>query len=254
MYTGLPGLGLSHQHHAGGGGAYDPMAQFAAGAKGFMLDWQNYATMFQDTAGTTPVTTNGQIISRINDQSGRANNFTQGTAGKQPTTATLSGVKCCASLFANLGVVTGTLTAGTFNTDMDFFIAMMRSTLHTNAEIFNSTPQSASLYYDSNGGAATAVSGMGTASALLVDGVAVPGGTGATQVSLEAAITASVWHVVEAHDLNMSTLTVIELLSTASGFGTLDGWCAFVICAQAGSTQTRASNRTYVGAKVGLVL
>jgi hypothetical protein len=41
--------------------------------------------MFQDTAGTTPVTTPGQTVARINDKSGRGNNATQATAASRPT-------------------------------------------------------------------------------------------------------------------------------------------------------------------------
>jgi hypothetical protein len=43
------------------------------------------ATMFQDTAGTTPVTTPGQTVARINDKSGRGNNATQATTASRPT-------------------------------------------------------------------------------------------------------------------------------------------------------------------------
>jgi hypothetical protein len=41
--------------------------------------------MFQDTAGTTPVTTPGQTVARINDKSGRGNNATQATTASRPT-------------------------------------------------------------------------------------------------------------------------------------------------------------------------
>lgn len=42
-------------------------------------------TLFQDTAGTTPVTTAGQTVARINDKSGRGNHATQATAASRPT-------------------------------------------------------------------------------------------------------------------------------------------------------------------------
>lgn len=42
-------------------------------------------TLFQDTAGTTPVTAAGQSIARWNDKSGNGRNLTQSTAANQPT-------------------------------------------------------------------------------------------------------------------------------------------------------------------------
>lgn len=41
--------------------------------------------MFQDSAGTTPVTAAGQPVGRILDKSGRGNHRTQGTAASRPT-------------------------------------------------------------------------------------------------------------------------------------------------------------------------
>jgi hypothetical protein len=41
--------------------------------------------MFQDTAGTTPITAAGQAVARINDKSGNGWVFTQATAANRPT-------------------------------------------------------------------------------------------------------------------------------------------------------------------------
>ena len=48
-------------------------------------DPSDLSTMFQDTAGTTPVTAAGQSVARINDKSGNGNHATQATAGSRPT-------------------------------------------------------------------------------------------------------------------------------------------------------------------------
>ena len=57
---------------------------FASGEPGFWLDPSDLSTMYQDAAGTTPVTAVEQPVGRINDKSGRGCNFTQSTAGVRP--------------------------------------------------------------------------------------------------------------------------------------------------------------------------
>lgn len=65
--------------------AFTPAALFAAGEVGAWYDPSDLTTLFQDTAGTTPVTTPGQTVARINDKSGRGNHATQATAASRPT-------------------------------------------------------------------------------------------------------------------------------------------------------------------------
>lgn len=59
-------------------------ALFAGGKVGGMWDMGDIATLFQDTAGTTPVTAVTQPIGRVNDKSGLGNHATQSTAGSRP--------------------------------------------------------------------------------------------------------------------------------------------------------------------------
>src|SRR5262245_4073126 len=59
-------------------------ALFAAGEQGGWWDPSDLSTLFQDTAGTTPVTASGQSVARINDKSGRGNHLIQATAGARP--------------------------------------------------------------------------------------------------------------------------------------------------------------------------
>lgn len=67
-----------------GGGAFSPASLFASGEQGAWYDPSDLSTMFQDTAGTTPVTTPGQAVARINDKSGRGNHLTQATVAARP--------------------------------------------------------------------------------------------------------------------------------------------------------------------------
>jgi len=67
------------------GSRFSPLSLFTTSEPGFWYDPSDLTTMFQDTAGTTPVTTPGQTVARINDKSGRGNNATQATAASRPT-------------------------------------------------------------------------------------------------------------------------------------------------------------------------
>lgn len=54
------------------------------------FDFSDLSTLFQDTGATSPVTTTGQSIARINDKSGNSRNATQATPAAQPTYSTSS--------------------------------------------------------------------------------------------------------------------------------------------------------------------
>mgnify|MGYP007005598344 CR=1 FL=1 len=47
-------------------------------------DVSDVATLFKDTAGTTPVTADGDAVARVNDKSGNGYNLLQATASKRP--------------------------------------------------------------------------------------------------------------------------------------------------------------------------
>ena len=59
-------------------------ALFSAGEQGAWYDPSDFSTMFQDAAGTTPVTAVEQAVGRILDKSGRGNHATQTTSTKRP--------------------------------------------------------------------------------------------------------------------------------------------------------------------------
>jgi len=64
--------------------AYSPSKLFASGEQGIWLDPSDFSTMFQDSAGTTPVTADGQPVGKILDKSGRGNHASQATANSRP--------------------------------------------------------------------------------------------------------------------------------------------------------------------------
>lgn len=63
---------------------YSPAGLFAAGEQGAWYDPSDMITMFQDAAGTTPVTAVEQPVGRILDKSGRGNHATQTTSTSRP--------------------------------------------------------------------------------------------------------------------------------------------------------------------------
>ena len=65
-------------------GAFSPTELFAAGEQGVWYDPSDFSTMFQDAAGTTPVTAVEQYVGKILDKSGRGNHATQSTETSCP--------------------------------------------------------------------------------------------------------------------------------------------------------------------------
>jgi len=66
-------------------GGFSPASLFAGGIAGAWYGPSDLSTLFQDSAGTTPVTTAGQPVGLMLDKSGRANHAVQATAASRPT-------------------------------------------------------------------------------------------------------------------------------------------------------------------------
>lgn len=65
-------------------GTFTPADLFLAAEKGAWYDPSDFSSMFQDTAGTVPVTATGQQVARINDKSGNTRHLLQATALSRP--------------------------------------------------------------------------------------------------------------------------------------------------------------------------
>lgn len=63
---------------------FSPLELFQFGEQGVWYDPSDFSTMFQDNAGTTPVTAVGQAVGRILDKSGRGNHASQATPTSRP--------------------------------------------------------------------------------------------------------------------------------------------------------------------------
>lgn len=67
-----------------GEAAFSPLSLFAAGEQGAWYDPSDLSTLFQDSAGTVPVTAVGQPVGHMLDKSGRGNHVTQATGSLKP--------------------------------------------------------------------------------------------------------------------------------------------------------------------------
>ncbi len=75
------GISLSLTQQLGG---FSPASLFSGGQLGAWYDPSRLTTLFQDSAGTTPVTADGQPVGRMLDVSGRGNHVVQTVAGSRP--------------------------------------------------------------------------------------------------------------------------------------------------------------------------
>lgn len=68
----------------GSSSGFNPLTLFSLGEQGAWYDPSDLTTMFQDAAGTTPVTAVEQAVGRILDKSGRGNHASQSTSASRP--------------------------------------------------------------------------------------------------------------------------------------------------------------------------
>lgn len=64
--------------------SFDPTQLFSGGQDGGFYDISDIATLFQDIAGTTPVTTTGQTVGKVLDKSGRGRHLVAPTDAQRP--------------------------------------------------------------------------------------------------------------------------------------------------------------------------
>lgn len=73
-------------------GGFSPLDFFADSEDGALYDPSDLATLWQDTAGTIPVTTDGDLVARMDDLSGNNHHLIQPTSSRRPIYKTLDGV------------------------------------------------------------------------------------------------------------------------------------------------------------------
>lgn len=118
------GIGLNRYYGSGGAPAWTPAALFASGEQGVWYDPSDFSTMFQYSAGTTPVTAVGQPVGLILDKSQGLvlgadqitnGSFTTDTGWNKAAGVTISGGTCNFSaangssvLYQNASIVANT--------------------------------------------------------------------------------------------------------------------------------------------------
>jgi len=84
-------MGISLGLQQRGGGGFSPASLFAAGEAGDWFDPSDLSKMWQDTAGTTPITADSQTVARIDGQEGVVS-LRQVTAASRPQYKTSGGL------------------------------------------------------------------------------------------------------------------------------------------------------------------
>ena len=117
--NGLPiGLGSVAPLASGGGSPFSPLSLFSGGAPGAWYDPSDYTTLFQDSAGTTPVTAVEQPVGLMLDKSQGLvlgpelvvnGDFSNGTTGWTPSSAVIVAISA-ELIVTNVGAAFGTAT------------------------------------------------------------------------------------------------------------------------------------------------
>jgi len=80
----LPRLGAMRSGGFSPADVFTPADVFASSEQGAWYDPSDLSTLFQDSAGTTPVTASGQPVGKMLDRSGNGNHATQAIAAARP--------------------------------------------------------------------------------------------------------------------------------------------------------------------------
>lgn len=97
-------------------GGFNPASLFATGAQGAWYDPSDYSTLFQDAAGTTPVTAVEQPVRLMRDKSGRGNHATAPSDPARPILRARYNLLTYSEQFDNAAWTKSNITA-TANTD-----------------------------------------------------------------------------------------------------------------------------------------
>lgn len=111
-------------------------ALFAAAEKGAWYDASDLSTMWQDTAGTVPVTGAGQSVALWRDKSGNANHASMSTTSQRPTLQQDANGRFYLQFDGVDDFLTTTIAGIGGNTDKSIFAAAQFSSV-TNSTIFH---------------------------------------------------------------------------------------------------------------------
>lgn len=212
------------------------------------IDPSDLSTLYQDSAGSTAVTASGDPVGKVSDKSGSSRHITQSTSDKRPAYNVSGSIKSFYMDGSNDSIRTPLLSS--LSTDMDFFMAVYRTSTATNIFFYGTVAHKfAGVVQSGNTSRPDADAGTPT---YYVDGTAVsPTQRGA----LHTAMSSGSWHVLEIRNIDGAACFTAQTL----------GWCDYggfmapayiggIVIANALSSDNRNKLRTWLGAKVGLTL
>lgn len=132
--------------------AFSPLSLFAAGEQGFWYDPSDLSTLFQDAAGTVPVTAVEQRVGLMLDKSGRGNHATQSTdAARRILRVDANGKYYLAHTGTNTWMQTGSINmTGTDKMSVFAGVKKLSNTagmLYEQSASVNSPPNTGSSYF-----------------------------------------------------------------------------------------------------------
>ena len=126
-----------HNRHSPFNRAFNPTSLFANGEQGWIYDPSNFATLFQDSAGTTPVTAVEQPVGLQLDLSGNNNHRFQATSANRPVVSARVNLLTKTEQFDNSDwtkfastVTPNSITAPDSTTTADLIIPSVVNTFH----------------------------------------------------------------------------------------------------------------------------
>ena len=123
-------------------GGWTPAQWFLASEQGAWYDPSDMSTLFQDAAGTTPVTAAGQPVGKMLDKSGRGNHASQANASNKPVLQQSGGLYYLQFDGVDDFLVTGNIDFT--GTDKMTVVAGVRSNLNSYSNILELGPDSGS--------------------------------------------------------------------------------------------------------------
>jgi hypothetical protein len=152
------------------------------------------------------------------------------------------------------GTATAAFAAGTLTSNMDFFCVIRRESAADGTLAQQGAAATNQWFGAWQAGSGTSTRGSETGTpTYVVNGTAVPGGTGTTRAQLHTAMPVGSILIVEAHNLDLSTWTAFNTGNYGAGFN-LNGSLGDVVLCPAQTDAVRAKIRRDLARRFGISL
>jgi hypothetical protein len=213
-------------------GGFSPLSLFSAGEQGVWYDPSDLSTLYQDAAGTIPVTATGQPVGRMLDKSGRNNHATQTTSTSRPTYQTDGTLHWLAFDGIDDWLVTPTITPGANIAQVMNGVRVTGTGLGIVAELGNDT---------ASGDLRTYVSGVANT---FVAGLRGPSGTGGQATSSRTPPYSAVFFAnIDGNGFNLNNQILLRTNGADDEGATFGGY--------PGVVSAFSTNPLYIGRRTG---